>query len=151
MERRIRNSAKALVFKDSRMAAIKIDDRGDIFYILPGGGQDPEELLSESVRRECAEELGVEVEAKELAFVIEGRYGESFHRVDLVFLCRYIAEIPNADLQVDTNQAGVEWLKIDDLEGVPLYPSKLRRQIINLYHNWPHDVYLGDESMGTSE
>ena len=29
MERRIRNSAKALIFKDGCMAAIKIDDHGD--------------------------------------------------------------------------------------------------------------------------
>lgn len=151
MERKIRNSAKALVFKDSSLAAIKIDDNGDIFYILPGGGQNTEELLSEAVVRECAEELGVTVKAEELAFIVEGRYGESFHRVDLIFLCSYIAEIPDAELECDTHQAGVEWLKIDTLESTPLYPSKLRRQIVNLYHNRPHEIYLGDESMTTPE
>jgi len=150
MIRKIRNSAKALIFKDSCMAAIKIYDHGDMFYILPGGGQNTEELLPEAAARECAEELGIAVQAKELAFVIEGRYGESFHRVDLIFLCTYIAEIPDAEIQYDTNQTGVEWLKIDKLESTPLYPSKLRRQIIKLYHDLPHDVYLGDESMSTS-
>lgn len=148
MERKIRNSAKALIFKDGRMAAIKIDDHGDIFYILPGGGQNTEELLSEAVIRECAEELGIAVKAEELAFIVEGRYGESFHRVDLVFRCAYIAEIPDAETACDTHQVGVEWLEIDTLESAPLYPSKLRRQIMDFYHNRPHKIYLGDESMG---
>lgn len=149
MERRIRNSAKALVWKEGCMAAIKIDDHGDIFYILPGGGQNTGELLPEAAVRECAEELGISVKPEKLAFVIEGRWGESFHRVDLVFLCTYLDRIPGAMLRQDTNQTGVEWLKIDDLEKLPLYPSKLRRQIISLYNGLPHDIYLGDESMGT--
>ncbi|MEA5039649.1 MAG: NUDIX domain-containing protein [Clostridiaceae bacterium] len=130
------------------MAAIKINDNGDIFYIMPGGGQDPEELLTDAVIRECAEELGVVVTVKDLAFVVEGMHGESFHRVDLVFLCKYVSDIPKAQLHGDTNQVGVEWLTIDGLENQPLYPSKLRKQIINLYNSLPADIYLGDESMG---
>ena len=35
--------------------------------------------------REVAEELGLQIEVKDLAFVIEGVHGENFHRVDLFF------------------------------------------------------------------
>ena len=35
---RIRNSAKALIIKDGKMAAIKIRDAGEEWYIMPGGG-----------------------------------------------------------------------------------------------------------------
>ena len=94
MERKIRNSAKVLVFKDGCMAAVKIDDNGDVFYIMPGGGQDSEELLCQAAVRECAEELGIVVEVKDLAFVVEGVYGEAFHRVDMVFLCQYVVASP---------------------------------------------------------
>lgn len=90
MERKIRNSAKALIIRDGMMLASKINDNGDIFYIMPGGGQDEEELLPEAVKRECTEEMGILVEPKSLVFVIEGLHGESFHRVDLVFLCDYV-------------------------------------------------------------
>lgn len=147
MERKIRNSAKAIIFKEGCMAAIKISDNGDVFYIMPGGGQHSEEMLTDAVIRECAEELGVVVSVKDLAFVVEGLHGEAFHRVDLVFLCQYVADIPGAKIQGDTNQAGVEWLDINSLENQPLYPSKLRKQIIHLYNSLPHDIYLGDESM----
>lgn len=51
MERKIRNSAKALIIKDGKMLVSKINDNGDVFYIMPGGGQNAEELLPDTVKR----------------------------------------------------------------------------------------------------
>jgi 8-oxo-dGTP pyrophosphatase MutT (NUDIX family) len=136
MQRRIRNSAKALIIKDGKMLANKLSDNGDIFYIMPGGGQETEELLPEAVKREVAEEMGIEIEPKSLEFVVEGLRGESFHRVDLVFLCEYVGEIENAEIHGDHNQIGFEWLPIKNLMNEPLYPSKLRSQIIQLLKNF---------------
>lgn len=151
MERFIRNSAKALIIKDGKMLAVKINDNGDLFYIMPGGGQNTEELLPEAACREALEELGISVVPKELVFVIEGLHGERFHRVDLVFLCEYITRISDADLHGDTNQVGYDWLEIKNLNTQPLYPSKLRRQIMNLYEGKPYKVYLGNEEAGDPE
>lgn len=80
MERTVRNAAKALIIKDDKMLAIKISDGKEEWYIMPGGGQDVEELLPETVCREVAEEMGLQVEVKDLVFVIEGLHGEKFHR-----------------------------------------------------------------------
>ena len=151
MERMVRNAAKALIIKDGKMLAIKLKDEQDEWYIMPGGGQDVEEILPETVCREVAEELGLQVEVKDLVFVIEGVHGESFHRVDLVFLCEYIGKIENAVLQSDTYQVGYDWLDIKSLNTTPLYPSKLRRQIMNLYEGKAYKVYLGNEEMGAPE
>jgi len=133
------------------MLAIKIRDNREDWYVMPGGGQDVEELLPETVCREVAEELGLQVEVKNLVFVIEGLHGEPFHRVDLVFLCEYKGEIENAILQNDTNQVGYDWLDIKTLNTTPLYPSKLRRQIMNLYEGKAYQVYLGNEEIGDPE
>lgn len=151
MERAIRNAAKALIIKDNKMLAVKISDGKDEWYIMPGGGQDVDELLPETVRREVAEEMGLQVEVKDLVFVIEGLHGENFHRVDLVFLCEYIGEVKNAILQGDTNQVGYDWLDIKTLNKTPLYPSKLRRQIMNLYEGKEYIKYLGNEEIGDPE
>lgn len=86
MERFIRNAAKALIIKDGKMLAVKINDGKEEWYIMPGGGQKSEELLTEAVCREVAEEAGIQVRVRDLVFVVEGVHGESFHRVDLVFL-----------------------------------------------------------------
>ena len=151
MERTVRNVAKALIIKDNKMLAIKISDGKEEWYIMPGGGQDVEELLPETVCREVAEEMGLQVEVKDLAFVIEGLHGEQFHRVDVVFLCEYIGKLKNAVLQSDTNQVGYDWLDIKSLNTIPLYPSKLRRQIMNLYEGKAYKVYLGNEEIGDLE
>ena len=151
MERTVRNAAKALIIKEDKMLAIKISDGKEEWYIMPGGGQDVEELLLEAVCREVAEELGLRVEVKDLVFAIEGLHGEKFHRVDLVFLCEYKGEIESAVLQSDTNQVGYDWLDIKTLNTTPLYPSKLRRQIMNLYEGKAYKVYLGNEEIEDPE
>lgn len=118
---------------------------------MPGGGMEAEETLSETVCREVMEELGLQVECGELLFVVEGVQGEVFHRVDLVFECRIIEEKADAELHNDTNQVGVDWLDISRLNMLPLYPSKLRRQIMNYFEGKPHEVYLGNEEAGDPE
>ena len=151
MERAVRNAAKALIIKDDKMLAVRIGDGKEEWFIMPGGGQDVEELLPEAACREVAEELGLHIEVKDLVFVIEGLHGEKFHRVDLVFLCEYKGRIENAILQGDTNQVGYDWLDIKTLNTAPLYPSKLRRQIMNLYAGKEYRVYLGNEEIGDPE
>lgn len=151
MERKIRSSAKGLIIKDGEMAAIKIRDAGEKWYIMPGGGQEPEETLQETVCREVLEELGIAVRCGDLLFVVEGVHGERFHRIDLVFSCEFLADVPDAVLHGDTNQVGVDWLDISTLNLQPLYPSKLRRQIMNFYERKPYKVYLGNEEVGDPE
>ena len=151
MERPIRNAAKALIIKDDKMLAVKIRDKNEEWYIMPGGGQNSEELLPDAVCREVAEEMGIQVNVKDLVFVIEGLHGEKFHRVDLVFLCEYIGEIENTVLHKDTNQIGYDWLDINTLNHAPLYPSKLRRQIMNLHEGKSYNNYLGNEEVGDPE
>ena len=151
MERVVRNAAKALIIKDGKMLAVKISDGKEEWYIMPGGGQNVQELLPEAACREVAEEMGLQVQVEDLVFVIEGIHGENFHRVDLVFLCEYIGELETPTLQGDTNQIGYDWLDINTLNVTPLYPSKLRRQIMNLHEGKVYSVYLGNEEIGDPE
>ena len=150
MERNVRTSAKALIIKDGCMLAVKINDNGDEFYIMPGGGQKAGELLQDTCRREVAEETGIDVEPGDAVFIIEGSEGEPFHRVDIVFLCEYKGTV-QTEHQGDSNQTGFEWLKIETLNRTPLYPSRLRRPIMNLYEGKDHPVYLGNECAGDPE
>ena len=148
--RRVRTSAKALVIRDGRMLAVKLRDRDGEFYIMPGGGQQAGELLPAAAEREVAEETGLRVKAGEAVFVIEGAEGEPDHRVDIVFRCEYEGPC-DAEQQHDFNQIGTEWLKIDTLNRTPLYPSRLRRPIMNLYQGKAAPVYLGNENAGDPE
>ena len=150
MERTIRVSAKALVFKDECMLAIRLRDKDGEFFIMPGGGQHPGELLPAAVEREVEEETGIKVQAKDAVFIIEGAEGEQHHRVDIVYQCDYIGS-DNSMSHPDTNQVGYDWLRIETLNHAPLYPSKLRRPIMNLFQGKETNIYLGNESVGDPE
>lgn len=150
IQRTVRNSAKGLVIKDGRMLAVKLEEEDGVFYIMPGGGQNAGELLPSAVEREIAEETGIDVKAVDVAFLIEGTGGESSHRVDIVFLCDYLGT-SETESRPDINQTGYDWLPIDTLNTAPLYPSRLRRPIMDLYAGKAHPVYLGNECMGDPE
>lgn len=150
MSRSIRTSAKALVIRDGRMLAIRLHDQDGDFYIMPGGGQNAGELLPAAVEREVAEETGIAVKAGDAVFIIEGEKGEESHRVDVVFRCEYLGET-DAERHTDWNQTGYDWLDIATLNKAPLYPSKLRRSIMNLAAGKEAPVYLGNENVGDPE
>lgn len=150
MERRVRPAAKALIIRDGKLLAIKLKDDDGVMYIMPGGGQMPGELLPEAVRREVAEETGLSVTVNDVAFVIEGAQGERHHRVDIVFDCETDGET-DAGRVPDQNQIGYEWLDISVLNTLPLYPSRLRRAIMDRYEGKQRSVYLGNENMGDPE
>ena len=151
MPRKIRTSAKAVVIKNGKLLVIKLNDGNEEFYILPGGGQDNEEQLPQTVEREVREETGINVRCNDLLFVIEGVHGEDFHRIDLVFSCEYSGISENAELCCDNNQIGFEWLDLSVLNKIPLYTSKLRRPIINYCEGKEYIKYLGNEEVGDPE
>ena len=133
------------------MPAIKLKDPDGICYIMPGGGQEPEELLPETLAREVEEETGIRIRCRDAVFIIEGRHGEEAHRVDIVFACDDAGEDPNAARKQDANQIGCEWLAISRLHTTALYPSKLGRPIMNYYEGKACTMYLGNEDMGGPE
>ena len=148
--RTVRVSAKALVIRNGKILAIRLRDQDGDFYIMPGGGQTAGELLPDAVEREVAEETGLALKAQDVAFVIEGAEGEIHHRVDIVFRCELVGEI-DVNRHPDHNQIGYEWLDIATLNRMPLYPSRLRRPIMDLYEGKKIAVYLGNENMGDPE
>ena len=150
MNRQVRTSAKALVIRDGRMLALRMRDSDGEFFIMPGGGQQAGEVLPEAVAREVPEETGITVAVKDIAFVIEGSQGEVFHRVDIVFRCELL-DSGRAVSHPDSQQIGYEWLPVAELNRTPLFPSRLRRPIMDLAGGKRTAVYLGNECMGDPE
>ncbi|MGI6316671.1 MAG: hypothetical protein ACOX17_08425 [Christensenellales bacterium] len=64
--------------------------------------------------------------------------------MDLIFHCEITGKISGGERHTDNNQTGYAWLEIDQLSTLPLYPSKLRRQIMHYFRRKPYRVYLGN-------
>ena len=147
----LRNAAKAVIVEDGRVLAVRIHAYGDDFYILPGGGQEPGEPLDECLRREVAEEIGATVDVGKLVHVRDyiarnHEFAErepDDHTVTFYFRCTLTSPPdPARSTELDTGQAAVEWLDLDDLDDRPLWPRMLIPILTGRRPDAP--VYLGD-------
>ena len=148
----IRNSAKAIIIREGKLLAIELRHAGETWYILPSGGQDPGETLTEALSRECLEEIGAAVDVGKLAYIGEyiGRKHEfadtdsDTHQLELVFSCTVPDDYdPTMGRLPDSGQVAVRWLPIDELLSYPLNPLSLRTILMDT-DNDTTPVYLGD-------
>lgn len=114
----------ALVLLENNHVLVMKYQYGEHFiYNLPGGNPDPGELLSETIARECMEELGINVEVGQM--LLMGQVSGTENRDDvlhILFEGELIGGIP--ELQVgETNAQEVLWMPINQLSHVTMYPN----------------------------
>ncbi|MSP13093.1 MAG: NUDIX domain-containing protein [Chloroflexi bacterium] len=148
----IRNSAKAIIIADGQLLVVKHADAAGDWYLLPGGGQHHGETLVDAVRRECFEELGIEVQVGRLLYIREyigahhefaGEDGES-HQVEFMFTCQIPGGVSvTGGAEPDHGQIGVAWISLSSLPKYRLYPLAMR-ELLARHLGGEHQVYLGD-------
>ncbi|MFE6077641.1 NUDIX domain-containing protein [Paenibacillus sp. NPDC057886] len=147
----IRNSAKAVIVQDERLLVIRLEDQYGAAYVFPGGGQEKGEELKDSVARECLEEIGQAVDVGELLHIREyigknhefAEWDADVHQVEFYFECRLID--PKATIfegsSPDDHQVAVEWISLEELSKVRLYPKTIGELLQNKNSS---RIYLGD-------
>jgi 8-oxo-dGTP diphosphatase len=150
MTLRVRPSAKAIIIRDQHLLVIVRNPPEGEHFILPGGGQEHGETLEQAVKRECLEEVGLEVRVGALLYVrdyIGRNHGykhdhPDFHGLEMMFEC-FVADDaePSLGSNPDTNQSGVRWLPLASLETTSLYPKEVRGLIARQDRS---RLYLGD-------
>ena len=148
----VRVSAKALIIRQERLLLIR-NRNPDLFYTLPGGGQEVGETLSEALRRECREELNLAVIVHDVVFIRDyiadhhefSHLHPGFHQVEIVFGCSIDSESdPTAAPLPDDVQVGWEWVALETLTDLPLYPRGMRAAIMAYDAGRQGECYLGD-------
>ncbi|MCB1324429.1 MAG: NUDIX domain-containing protein [Spirochaetales bacterium] len=147
-----RTSAKAIIIESGQLLVLR--NKGpNLFYTLPGGGQKIGESLPQAIRRECKEELGRDVEVGQLLFVRDyisdnhefAALHPGVHQLELFFCCRLVDEAAVAPGEPDEHQVGVEWIALDRLPTLDLYPKAIRSHLTQLPNpGVSRPVYLGD-------
>ena len=149
----IRVSVKAIILDNNRILTCRNRDSAGDWHILPGGGQNPGESLSDALRRECFEEIGAEVTVGPVRLVRDyiGRNHEfapwdpDVHQVEIMFECQLQSDYePTVGHSPDVNQTGVVWLEIDELSRHRVYPAALRDVLRESFVNSSGALYLGD-------
>ena len=132
----IRNSAKALILKDGKLLLNShLTSTGELYYDLPGGGQNPYETMEEAVVREVREETGLRVEPVRFAALCEEiftnedmrrRFPQYCHRCMHIFLVRVLPGPVGEKSEPDFQQTGSAWFTPQEAEALPLVPLQLR-------------------------
>ena len=148
----IRVSVKALIIDSDRVLVLENREE-DIFYTLPGGGQNHGESMTQAIERECYEELAVKVIVGELIFARDyiganhefSSKHQDLHQIELIFQCSIS---PGQSLSIgpipDKDQVGLAWLPLKTLPDYPLFPKKLIPELIARSFGQAVPVYLGD-------
>ncbi|WP_227394878.1 NUDIX domain-containing protein [Jeotgalibacillus aurantiacus] len=145
---RIRNSAKAIIKKNDRILLTQHKDQEGFFYIFPGGGQEHGESLHEAVKRECLEETGYIVEPHDIIHIREyiGKNHEyadadsGVHQIEYYMECT-AKEQPSLPTNPDSNQVDMQWVLIEKLHELRVYPKAI---VDYLQHESKNRIYIGD-------
>jgi 8-oxo-dGTP diphosphatase len=146
----IRNAAKAVIIENNQILLTKNEDREGYFYLFPGGGQEKKEELRDTITRECLEEVGCDVTVKDILFIREyigenhehANWDHDMHQVEFYFEC--IIENRDEDFKAtnpDNDQVGVEWIDINKLNEIRIYPKGLVNPLMS---NVFKPCYIGD-------
>lgn len=147
----IRTATKAIIIEDGKILLNKYKKR-DIWYTLPGGGQNHNEDLRSNLKRECLEEIGAKVQVNDILFVREfiadrnnkEYFKPGFHQVNIIFECTLLSKDFTTPTEPDPNQVGFEWVDIKSIDEYSLYPLSLRGYIKEHYLNGDNKIYLGE-------
>ena len=148
----IRTAARAVIICDGKLLVTKMRDQRGVFYILPGGGQQPGETLEQTVVRECLEEVGLQVTVQRLLYVREyigrnhnfSRRHAAFHQLEHVFECSVVnPELASPGQITDNFQVDVNWLALESLSQIRFYPEHLK-PYFSIHGCKPPATYLGD-------
>lgn len=149
----VRNAVKAVIIREGHILLTVNYDGKKTLYLLPGGGQEPEETMEQALQRECLEEIGTAVDVGDMLWVREffgSRYDwpefHGLHQVEFMFACELDAEaVPHMGAEGDTWQTGVEWVPLDDLAGIVFYPEALKPLLVRYAKDGQTGrTYLGD-------
>jgi len=141
----IRNAAKALIIKDNRILLNKCQNStghtidtiqlNEVYYDLPGGGQNQFETIEEAVSRECIEETGYNVIADRLGAIYEEIYMDNglrrsypnyVHKIYFIFVCHILDQDRKTVTEKDIDQIEAQWIDIKDMDNINLYPQALK-------------------------
>ena len=135
-----RVNVRAIIYRDGKLLAVKHkhDDEISYYYAVPGGGIDPQESLTDCLRREIIEETGVTAQVGKLLFIQQFPSSRRGYDEELEFFY----EVANVDDFTNINLAatshGEKELAVCEFvepKKVTLYPEFLQSVDIKSYIN----------------
>ncbi|MGB0886098.1 MAG: NUDIX domain-containing protein [Chitinophagales bacterium] len=149
-----RTAARALIEDEGHILFSKCKDSNGVFYVLPGGKIETNELAEEAVLRECIEETGYSVKVEELVLVKEfikkipdvEVFKNGIHQIELIFKCKLDKNKAKQEAKaMDVYQIALEWLPINALKDLRVYPTQNIASYLKKNHSLVKYISLREE------
>lgn len=148
----IRSTVKAILCKENQILLNRCQtEAGEIYYDLPGGGQNPYESLEEALCREILEETGYQGRILRLAALAEEIYEEEelrksypeyAHRIFHIFVVELWGEEQKQPREKDWQQLDSVWIPLAEADTLNLRPRHLMGRVSELVKN-EFPIYMG--------
>ncbi|HCG9605596.1 TPA: NUDIX domain-containing protein [Vibrio parahaemolyticus] len=127
-----RVSALMLNRKNAEILLIKRFKEGRNYWVFPGGGVEPEELLEQAIVREVFEETSLRIDNyQEIFSVVNRGRKEHFYLVNVQFFEPKLSlHSPERQTQGSSNRYELTWVKLNDLSKLDLVPVDAK-EIVN--------------------
>ncbi|HDY7489310.1 TPA: NUDIX domain-containing protein [Vibrio vulnificus] len=127
-----RVSALMLNRKNSEILLIKRFKEGRNYWVFPGGGAEPGELLEQAIVREVFEETSLRIDNyQEIFSVVNCGRKEHFYLVNVQFFEPKLSlHSPERQTQSSSNRYELTWVKLNDLSKLDLVPVEAK-EIVN--------------------
>ncbi|CAM3453852.1 NUDIX domain-containing protein [Aquirufa ecclesiirivi] len=131
-----------VIMENDHVLLMRYQFGSGMVYNFPGGNPDPGEIFPETIRRECREELAVEVEVGSMLLMGEiPSQEERKSALHILFEGKIISGIPMLQAQETTAQE-VCWVPIAQLSSLHLYPN-VGEALQDLVFLQKKGIYLG--------
>jgi 8-oxo-dGTP diphosphatase len=122
-----------VVILNNSVLLVRHKSKGGDYWVLPGGGIEFEESISDCAEREVLEETTVLVKCGKLLFISEWipKDGKN-HVVNIIMEGAYLSGTPKAGSDPDQNAQSIveaEWMPLNKLASITLYPEFLKTEI----------------------
>lgn len=129
---------RAIIIQDQKILLIKRKKDNLVYWVLPGGQVENGEVNEFALRRECQEELGVQVKVKELLHEMLSQKLETFGQSEYFFNCEIISGTLGSGTGPEwqrgfhyTGTYKIEWLELKNLAEIDLKPMEIKKVILN--------------------
>ncbi|OGJ13276.1 hypothetical protein A3K82_01820 [Candidatus Pacearchaeota archaeon RBG_19FT_COMBO_34_9] len=133
-----------IIVDKKRLLLVKSEYKGNIFYLLPGGGVEFGETIEEAAIRETLEETGKRIKIIKPVYINE--YIDNKDRSKRVINIFFLSEILKEDMSMLSNDGGkiksIEWVDLDNLKDIDIKPDFLKKTLKkDLQENFENSIF----------
>jgi ADP-ribose pyrophosphatase YjhB (NUDIX family) len=130
-----------ILIHDKKLLLISHRKRGEIYWLLPGGGVQYGEPLETALKREFMEELNIRIDVQQPALICDSIEPKGKrHILNICFHCIYNSGQYRLGKERRLNDYG--FFSVKEIKEKTIYPP-IKKSLVSILKNQQTDMYLG--------